>query len=56
MDKIRRREFTGSWLFFTVLCISGVGLPIAFIYLVNSTVEIETEMENAEEAWSKIRK
>jgi hypothetical protein len=56
MDKIRRREFTGSWLWVVLLCLTGVGVPIAVIYAIQSTVEIETEVPDAEAAWEKIRR
>lgn len=55
MDKIRRREFAGSWLIFAILCLTGVGIPFAVLYLVNHTVEIESEVTDAEAAWAKIR-
>jgi len=56
MDKIRRREFTGSWLWVVLLCLTGVGVPIAVIYAIQSTVEIETEVPDGEAAWEKIRR
>ncbi|HUL51801.1 MAG TPA: hypothetical protein VLT83_00195 [Opitutaceae bacterium] len=55
MDKIVRREFTGSWLLFWALCLTGIGLPIAVLYLLNRTVEIHTEIADAEAALDKIR-
>lgn len=55
MDKIVRREFTGSWLLFWVLCLTGIGLPLALLYLLNRTVEVHTEFKEAEAAMDKIR-
>jgi hypothetical protein len=55
MDTIRRREFHGSWLWFAVLCLTGVGIPFAVIYLIENTVEIETQVKDGESAWEKIR-
>ncbi|HUJ42648.1 MAG TPA: hypothetical protein VLW52_03465 [Opitutaceae bacterium] len=55
MDKIVRREFTGSWLLFWALCLSGIGLPVALLYLLNRTVEIHTRIPDAEAAVDKIR-
>lgn len=56
MDKIIRREFTGSWLLFGALALTGIGLPFAVLYLINSTVEIHTEVKNGEEAFDQIRR
>ena len=55
MDKIVRREFTGSWLLFWALGLTGIGLPIALIYLLDRTVEVHTEVKEAEAALDKIR-
>jgi hypothetical protein len=55
MDKIVRREFTGSWLLFWALCLSGIGLPFALLYLLDRTVEIHSEFKDAESALEKIR-
>lgn len=55
MDKIIRREFTGNWLLFGALALTGIGLPFAVLYLINSTVEIHTEIKDGEEAFEKIK-
>lgn len=55
MDKIKKREFVGNQLFFWVLCISGIGIPIAIVYLINSTIETEFEVENADQFWNHYR-
>ncbi|HMF91645.1 MAG TPA: hypothetical protein VKL40_13455 [Candidatus Angelobacter sp.] len=39
-----------------LLVITGVGIPIALVYLFYSTVRIETEMDNPEELMSEYRK
>jgi hypothetical protein len=48
MSKIIRHEFMGSWLLFWILCLTGFGLPFAILYLVNSTLTLETEVDDAE--------
>lgn len=55
MDKIVRREFTGSWLLFWFLSVTGIGIPIAVIYLINNTVEIHSRFKDGESAMDKIR-
>lgn len=55
MDKIVRREFTGSWLLLTILALTGIGLPFAVIYLINGTIEIHTEVKNGEVAFAAIK-
>jgi hypothetical protein len=49
MSKIIRHQFMGNWLWFWLLCITGVGIPIALLYLLNTTVRIESEIDNPEE-------
>jgi hypothetical protein len=49
MSKIIRYQFMGNWIVFTLLCLTGFGIPIAFLYALNSTVRIESELENPEE-------
>ena len=44
MGKIIRHEFMGSRLLFFLLCISGIGIPIAVIYLIESSVTVEEEV------------
>jgi hypothetical protein len=48
MSKIVRHQFMGSWLWFWLLCISGVGLPFAVLYLLNGTLRIDTEVDDPE--------
>ncbi len=55
MDKIVRREFRGNWLLFWVLCLTGIGLPLALLYLINGLVEVHTQCADAEAAVDKIR-
>jgi hypothetical protein len=55
MDKIVRREFTGNWLLFWVLCLTGVGIPLALLYLLTGIVEVHSESPDAEAAIEKIR-
>ena len=56
MDRIRKREFTGSRFLFWVLFISGIGLPLAIVYLINGVVETEFEVEDAEAFWKSYKK
>jgi len=55
MSKIVRYEFLGNWLLFWFLCITGVGIPVAILYLVNGTRRIEDEMSDPEEFVSAFR-
>lgn len=56
MDKIRKREFVGSQLWLTLLSITVIGIPAAIVYLVNSTIETEFEVEDADKFWDSYRK
>ena len=55
MDKIVRLQFMGSWIIFWLMCITVIGLPLAFLYFKNSTLKIETEVPNAEEFVDQFR-
>jgi hypothetical protein len=55
MSKIVRYEFMGSWLWFWVLCVSIIGIPLAVLYLVNGTVRIEDELDEPELVLEKLR-
>lgn len=46
MAKIVRREFVGSRLLLFFLFIIPLCFPFAIIYLIESTVTVEEEMEN----------
>ena len=49
MGKITRYEFIGNrWLFYLFFLL-GITIPIAIIYLINSTVAVEEEIENPTE-------
>ena len=56
MDRIRKREFVGSQIWLTVLALTGIGIPIAIVYLINSTIETEFEVEDADKFWESYRK
>jgi hypothetical protein len=49
MSKIVRYEFMGNWWVVGLLCITGIGLPLAIVYLVYGTIRIESELGNPEE-------
>ena len=55
MAKISRYEFLGSWLYFWVLCVTVIGIPLAFLYLLNGTVHVEDEVDDAEWVVSALR-
>jgi|SRR5581483_4260357 len=55
MDTISRYEFMGSWLYFWLLCISGIGIPIAILYLLNGTLRIEEQVKDAERVVQSLR-
>jgi uncharacterized membrane protein len=55
VSKIVRYEFMGNWFIFWLLVITCLGIPIAFLHILNSTVRIETEMDNPEEVLANFR-
>jgi hypothetical protein len=44
MGKVIYREFLGSRALLVLLCLTGIGLPIAVIYLIEWIVTIEEEV------------
>ena len=44
MGKIIRHEFLGSRAVFFLLCITGIGIPLAVIYLIEWFVTVEEEI------------
>ena len=48
MEKVTRLQFVGSWFYFWLLCITGIGIPIAFLYLINGTVVLESQVADSE--------
>jgi len=56
MSKLVRHEFMGSWLLFWILCLSGFGIPFAILYLVNSTLTLETDVDDAESFVEEFRR
>lgn len=55
MSRIVRFEFMGSWVIFSILFISGVGLPAAILYLINGLVLVETAIEDPEKFISEYK-
>jgi hypothetical protein len=49
VSKIVRHEFVGNWLWVFLLCLTGIGIPIALLHLFYTTVRIETEVDNPED-------
>jgi hypothetical protein len=48
MSQIVRCEFMGSWMLFWVLCLSVFGIPLAILYLRNSTIWFHEEVDDPE--------
>jgi len=46
MGKVIRREFVGNRWLLLGLSLSGVGLPLAVLYLIEGTVTVEEELED----------
>ena len=46
MGSITRYDFLGSEILFVLLALTGVGIPVAILYLLRNTVAIEEKMEN----------
>jgi hypothetical protein len=49
VSSIVRYEFMGSTVAFWLLCLTGVLIPVAIVYLVNGTIRIENEVADPEE-------
>jgi hypothetical protein len=56
MSKIVRYEFMGNWIYFWLACITVVGIPLAVLYLINGTVRVEDDVEDAEAVISALRR
>lgn len=58
MGKVIRREFLGSRVLVTLLCLSLVGIPMAIIYVLEAMVKIEEDVQEPSEftAWYRARK
>ena len=56
MDKIVRRQFLGNWVFFWLLCVTILGIPIAILYLIDGMVTIEQQVEDASAVMEIYRK
>ena len=46
MAKIVRHEFMGSPIIYFALCLSGIGIPLAILYLITGTVTVEEDIED----------
>ena len=55
MAKIARFEFVGNTLLFWFLCMTGIGIPLAVIYLLSTTIRIEEEIDNPMEFLDQFR-
>jgi hypothetical protein len=55
MSKIVRYEFLGSWIIFSLMFLSGVGIPGAILYLLNGLVSLETTMDDPEKFLAEFR-
>jgi len=56
MAKIVRHEFLGSRLWFWFQCMTVIGLPLAVLYLLDATVQIEEEVEDVDALLAPFRK
>ena len=48
MDTITRREFKGNRLLFVLLCLSVIGIPSAIVYLIENTIDIKYDVDDAD--------
>jgi hypothetical protein len=55
MATVSRYEFMGSRILFWLLCITGVGIPVAILYLINGTLRIEERVENVDQMLNEMR-
>ena len=55
MGKIIRREFTGSRILFWLLVVLIVTIPFAIIYLLESLVTVESQMNEPEKFMAALR-
>jgi len=46
MGKVIRREFVGNRWLLVALSLTGVGLPLAVLYLIEGTVTVSEELED----------
>lgn len=46
MGRIIYREFLGSRLVLTALFLSGIGIPLAVIYVLEYTITVEEDVES----------
>jgi hypothetical protein len=45
----------GSRIILTFLCLTGIGIPVAIIYLIEATVTIEEEVDDPSDFTEKLR-
>ncbi len=55
MAKIIRREFLGSRLLFCLMCLPGITIPYAIVYLLEGIVTIEDEIEDPDALIATLR-
>jgi len=55
MSTVSRYEFMGKLLYFWFLCITLVGIPIAIVYLINGTIRVEEQVNDAEQVADRLR-
>ena len=39
----------GSWWWFWLLCVSGIGLRLAVLYLLTGTIRLDTDVDDPEQ-------
>ena len=55
MAKLVRYDFLGSPFLFWLLCLTVLGIPMALIHLMTSTVRIEHDVDDAEELVARFK-
>ena len=55
MATVVRHEFLGSTFWFVLLCLTGIGIPMAVLYLLNGTITVHHEVEEPEALIDQLR-
>jgi hypothetical protein len=46
LSRIVHYEFMGSWLLFWLLCVSGIGIPFAILYLLEGIIRTDIDVDD----------
>ena len=55
MSKIVRYQFMGNWFVFWALCVFVIFIPLAVLYLLSSTVRLDSEVDDPERFIAEFR-